>query len=93
VLAVPAVPVEKNEVIDSGLIEPLFDAIKLRHGSPLSALLDRVYRSDPDCPRHLGFLLPPTLDAPPYWVQCKLLLGRALRAINSAYIRVFQLNV
>jgi hypothetical protein len=31
VLAIPAVPVEKNEVMDSGVVELLLDSIQLRH--------------------------------------------------------------
>ena len=31
VLAIPAVPVEKNEVMNSGVVECLFHSIKLRY--------------------------------------------------------------
>src|SRR4051812_16106004 len=79
--------------MDSGLVQGFVDAIKLCNRGALPALLDRVHGPNSDFSRDLFFSLPPTLDAPPYWGQCKLLQYRHLRAGSSARIRVPQTNV
>jgi len=92
VLAIPAVPIEKNEVVDSGLVGGLFDAIEFHHRRSLSAHLDGIHRPNADLSRPLRFLLPPTVEVPPYSWQCKLLRFRHLRAVASAHIRVYKIS-
>ena len=66
VLAIPAVPVEKNEVMDSGAIERLFNPVQLRHRGAFTAQLYGVHLSHFHLSLTLRFFLPPTVEVPPY---------------------------
>jgi hypothetical protein len=93
VLAIPAVPVEENEVVDSGLIESLLDAKELCHRGALSALVEGVHLANPDSSPDLRDLLLSSLDVPPHWGQRKLLPSRNLAAEDSACVRVQKLKL
>jgi hypothetical protein len=66
VLAIPAVSVEKNEVVHFGLIELLFNSKELGHRGALAALFSGIHWLDPDRSLDHRFVLPTPLDAPPY---------------------------
>ena len=65
VLAIPAVPVEKNEVVDSGALESLYHSIQLRDRSVFATHLYGVHLSYFHLSLLLRFVLPPTVEVPP----------------------------
>ncbi len=58
VLAIPAVAVEKDQVVDSASLKDLLNAVELRHRGSLSAHLDRIHHAHADYPLCLCRALP-----------------------------------
>ena len=88
VLAVPAVPVEENEVYVSGLLEFLFDPEDTLNRGALSAHQGGILFGDPYPSFSLGFALADPLFDPPFYRQRNSFVVQHLQTRDSESLRV-----
>ena len=88
VLAVPAVPVEENEVQVSRLLELFFDAENTLDRGALSAHQGGILFADPDPSFSLRFPFADLLLDPPFYRQRNSFVIQHLRTRDSESLRV-----